>query len=98
MSDLAGGSAPMSILSKDTLVPVGLVVAILGCVFWLGTTIQRLNTIEDGFVRIYELERRVTIIENRQGITETQFSQIDANFNELKEDIKAIQKALKITP
>lgn len=88
----------MSILSKDTLVPVGLVVAILGCVFWLGTTIQRLNTLETSVMRIYDAERRIAVVENRQGITETQFSQIDANFNELKEDIKAIQKALKITP
>lgn len=84
-----------SYLTKETLVPIGLVITILGCVFWLGTAMQRLDDLERD---LNGLPQRISILENRQGVSETQYSLINEKFAEIKDDIRAIQKALKIVP
>ena len=87
-----------NILNKETLIPISLVITVLGCVFWLGTTVQRLNDMETRIMQITDNERRLSILESRQGVSEAQFAQINESFTEIKLDIKAIQKALTITP
>jgi chromosome segregation ATPase len=91
-----------NVLSKETLIPLGLVVTIGTMLVAAGMFISDARTIQAKLAivesKFEDQNRRLAIIENRQGVTEAQYSEIKSSTQEIKEDIKSIQQALRIKP
>ncbi len=73
-----------TILSKDTLVPVGFILAIVGAAVSFGMVIQRVNAVEAD-VQKTNADQRITKLE-------VYIPQILSSLEEIKTDIKQIRK------
>jgi outer membrane murein-binding lipoprotein Lpp len=102
----ANDIAVLQRLDKNTLInlsaAIALVITLSGAI-WYGATKNaelgylqgRVDRLES---RIIEQSAQVAQLSSRQGVNEGQYQAIKESTNEIKEDIKRIQQALRISP
>lgn len=83
-----------AIFSKDTLVPIGMLVAIAGGIFWLALlysdskyTKEQLRGVDD---RVRNMETRQSSLERFQSTTEQRLENIEKLLTEVRDTIKIL--------
>lgn len=93
-------------LDKSTLINLGTVITSIltlsGAIWYGATKNAELTYLQDRTdrleTRLLEQTNIVSQISSRQGLNEQQYQAIRESTNEIKEDIRSIQQALRIKP